>query len=147
MLPPIQYYLDPEASSVGCSFQAPREGDAGFDLYCARPVSIEPGAQSLVETGLYVAIPQGWVGIIKDRSSVALSLARTHAGVIDAGYRGHVKVIISNAGPDPLVFAAGQKFAQMIVVPHLSAAEAVSSIEDLGSSERGEGGFGSTGCS
>lgn len=144
-VPAIQYYLDPEARSCGCSFQAPRDGDAGFDLYCSASASIEPGCQKRIATGLYLAIPSGWVGIVKDRSSMALALARTHAGVIDSAYRGEVEVILSNGGPETLTISAGQKFSQLVVVPHLSAARAVNSPAELGESERGSGGFGSTG--
>lgn len=142
---PLQFYLDPAAKEQGCAFAAPRNGDAGFDLYAAQPVSIPPGSQALVPTGLYIAIPEQWVGVVKDRSSMALKSIRTHAGVIDAGYRGEVKIVLSNAGAEPYQLQAGDKFAQLLLLPCLTLAEEVLSVEELGSTERGAGGFGSTG--
>lgn len=142
---PVQFYLDPAAKEQGCSFAAPRTGDAGFDLYAAQSVLIPVGGQALVPTGLYIAIPDQWVGIVKDRSSMALKSIRTHAGVIDSGYRGEVKIILSNAGLEPYQIQAGDKFAQLLLLPCLTLAEEVSSVEQLGTTERGTGGFGSTG--
>jgi dUTP pyrophosphatase len=141
----LQFYLDPAAKAAGSRFYAPREGDAGYDLFCSARCELEPGEQCLVPTGLRMAIPIGWVGLVRDRSSVALRRLRTHAGVIDASYRGEVKVVMSNDSTDCCVIEPGDKIAQMVVVPHLSGALEVSSSSDLGATDRGEAGFGSTG--
>lgn len=141
----LQFYLDPQAKAKGAKFQAPRLGDAGFDLLASEDLAMAPGAQVLVSTGLKLAIPVGWVGIIKDRSSVSLKRIYTHAGVIDASYRGEVKVVLSNHSTESYHISAGQKFAQMIVVPYLAEAIEVSKAEMLGDTNRGQGGFGSTG--
>jgi dUTP pyrophosphatase len=143
--PPFRYWISEEARGAGASFTSPREGDAGFDLRAAISLSISPGEQTLVPTGLFCAIPVGWVGIIKDRSSVALRGIHTHAGVIDASYRGEVKIVIVNRSGEPFLVEAGTKIAQMVVVPHLGDGVEVSSLEELGQSIRGCGGFGSTG--
>jgi dUTP pyrophosphatase len=138
--PDLQVHL-----SAGADFQAPRSGDAGFDLRALEDAVINPNEQLLVATGVRVAIPQGWVGIVKDRSSMALKQIYTHAGVIDAAYRGEVKIVLSNAGATPYVIEKGAKIAQMVVVPCLTKCVTVENIEDLGETERGAGGFGSTG--
>lgn len=141
----FRYWISEEARGAGASFSSPRKGDAGFDLRAATSLLIAPGEQKLVPTGLFCAIPIGWVGIVKDRSSVALQGIHTHAGVIDASYRGEVKIVMVNRSSEAFLVEAGTKIAQMVVVPHLEDAEQVSSVEELGQSVRGCGGFGSTG--
>lgn len=146
LVPALSFHLDPEARARGASFQAPRPGDAGFDIRAAENLTIAPGTQAAVSTGLRVAIPAGWVGIIKDRSSMASQRLYTHAGVIDAGYRGEVKVLLSNHGTVGYQVQAGAKVAQMVLVPCLTDCVEAAAVADLGSTERGEGGFGSTGA-
>ena len=141
----VTFFLDPAVRERGGSFEAPRIGDAGFDIRAAGSTVIESGSQVLVPTGLWLAIPVGWVGIVKDRSSMALKGIYTHAGVIDASYRGELKVLLSNSTSDAFVIEEGAKIAQLVVVPHCGAAEAVTSKDLLGSTVRAEGGFGSTG--
>ena len=126
------------------NIQTPREGDAGFDLYSAEEVVIPASTQAVIPTGVKVAIPKGYVGIIKDRSSMAIKSIYTHAGVIDSNYRGEIKVVISNAGTTDFTITKGMKFSQMIVIPCITSAVAVS-LEELGTTNRGENGFGSTG--
>lgn len=141
----LQFFLDPEVKEQGVRFEAPRSGDAGFDLRAAESLVIEAGQQVLVSTGLKVAIPGGYVGLIRDRSSMAVKRVYSHAGVIDAGYRGEVKIVLSNHGSEGYQIEQGAKIAQMIVVPCLDGLIEVLAEEKLGSTERGEGGFGSTG--
>ena len=138
--PVLQFHL-----SAGAKLEAPREGDAGFDLRTLEDIVIQPHEQIAVPTGLRVAIPEGWVGIVKDRSSMAKNRIYTHAGVIDAAYRGEVKILLSNDGNEPYTLAKGDKVAQMIVIPCITGCEQVETEEELGATERGEGGFGSTG--
>lgn len=141
----LQFYLTPDAKAAGARFSAPREGDAGYDLFCSARCELKPGEQCLVSTGLHVAIPIGWVGLVRDRSSVSLRRLRTHAGVIDASYRGEVKVVMSNDSSECCIIEPGDKIAQMVVVPHLSGALEVTSSDELGATARGKAGFGSTG--
>ncbi|MEZ4753217.1 MAG: dUTP diphosphatase [Bdellovibrionota bacterium] len=141
----LKFFIEPSAKEVGAFIETPRLGDAGFDLRAAEDSMLEPGEQKLVSTGLHVAIPLGWVGLIRDRSSMALKGIRTHAGVIDASYRGEIKVLLSNASLEKFSISLGDKITQMLIVPCSVVAEEVSSLEALGETSRGSGGFGSTG--
>jgi dUTP pyrophosphatase len=141
----IRYWLDPEVAGDAVALECPRPGDAGFDLKSAGGLTIAGGAQALVSTGLHVAIPVGWVGIVKDRSSVALKGLRTHAGVIDASYRGEIKILMSNAGAAAFTIESGMKVAQLVVVPCLTEGQRVADLLQLGDTSRGANGFGSTG--
>ncbi|MBX7143061.1 MAG: dUTP diphosphatase [Oligoflexia bacterium] len=143
--PQLRFWVSPEARLAGADFLPPRIGDAGFDLRSACNITIPAGGQVLVPTGLHCAIPLGWVGIVKDRSSMASKRLYTHAGVIDASYRGEIKLVLSNAGSADFQVTAGLKIAQMLVLPHLEQAEAATSLEALGDTDRGSSGFGSTG--
>lgn len=145
VLPSLKFFLDPSLKENGIIFEPPREGDAGFDLRSAEAVIIPPGAQVVVNTKLKIAVPVGYVALIRERSSSALRRLYTHAGVIDSSYRGDVKIVLSNGGNEPLEIAPGDKIAQLLVIPCLVHGEAVETLEDLGDSERGAGGFGSTG--
>ena len=124
-----------------------RAADAGLDLHAAERVVIEPGARALVGTGIAVAIPPGCAGLVLPRSGLALRHGVTvlnAPGLIDAGYRGEVKVLLVNH--DPLATATlerGERVAQL-VVQVVSAVELIE-VEELPGSERGVGGFGSTG--
>jgi dUTP pyrophosphatase len=141
----LRFTLSSQARVAGVVFSAPRPGDAGFDIRACVAVAIYPGEQVAVPTGLSIAVPLGFVAIIKDRSSMALKGIYSHAGVIDASYRGEVKVLLSNSGSDPYQINPGDKVAQLVVVQHLSLCEEVESLDELGETERGAGGFGSTG--
>ncbi|HQH26171.1 MAG TPA: dUTP diphosphatase [Oligoflexia bacterium] len=143
----LRYYRNGQAKRAGAVLGVPREMDAGFDLPCVEDVSIPAHGFSLIATGLHLAIPEQWVGLVRDRSSVALRGGAVTAGVIDAAYRGEVKIAMHNLSGETLCFKAGERIAQLIVVPHLpgSASEETGSLEQLGESGRGHGGFGSTG--
>lgn len=143
----LKYTLVPEAKASGLVLKVPRELDAGFDLPSLEDVSISIGKSALLRTGVHLGIPAGWVGLIRDRSSVALRGGVTAAGVIDASYRGEVKILIYNFSGAVLEIKKGERIAQCLVIPHLpgTASAEVESIEDLGETERGVGGFGSTG--
>jgi dUTP pyrophosphatase len=124
-----------------------RPGDAGLDLFSAEDVSLKPGERAAVPTGLAVEIPGGYAGFVHARSGRALreGLALVNApGLIDSGYRGEIKVIVVNLDPADVVHVArGDKIAQLVVQPVVPA-ELVE-VDDLAASERGDGGFGSTG--
>ena len=120
------------------------DSDAGMDLYANQAVTIEPGERALIDTGIALAIPAGHVGLIWDKSGVATKRGlKTLAGVIDAGYRGEVKIALVNTGTETQAFAVGEKVAQMLIQkvtqPELEL------VTELPDTQRGEGGFGSTG--
>ncbi len=118
--------------------------DAGMDLCSTEGVTISPGEYKAVPTGLAMAIPEGYVGLIWDKSGNAIKRGlKVLGGVIDAGYRGEIKVGIINHGTEAHTFDVGDKVAQMLLqeVAHADFEE----VESLDETERGEGGFGSTG--
>ena len=122
-------------------------GDAGLDLYASEPASLAPGARASVGTGIAVEIPEGHAGLVLPRSGWAAKhgIALVNApGLIDAGYRGEVRVLLLNTDRDaPFEVSEGDRIAQLLVVPFASL-EPVEA-DELGVSERGKGGFGSTG--
>jgi dUTP pyrophosphatase len=124
-----------------------RLGDAGLDLHAAEDVSLKPGERAAVRTGISVAIPEGYAGFVQARSGRALreGLALPNApGLIDSGYRGEVTVIVVNLdATEPVYIRRGEKFAQLVV----QKVEKVTlePCDELPGSERGEGGFGSSG--
>ena len=122
-------------------------GDAGLDLLSAADCTIEPGARALVPTGIAVAIPEGFAGFVQPRSGRALkdglSFANT-PGLIEAHYRGEIKVIAVNLDPaTPIRITRGEKIAQLVIqrVERVVLEE----VAELDETVRGEGGFGSTG--
>lgn len=122
-------------------------GDAGLDLHSAQNVTIAPGERVVVGSGLAVAIPEGYVGLVSPRSGTAvrngLSMVNT-PGVVDSGYRGEVRLALINLDrEEPMHVARGDRVAQMVIVPVI--APEVVEADELPSSKRGEGGFGSTG--
>jgi dUTP pyrophosphatase len=121
-------------------------GDAGIDLYAADTTSIAPGARALVPTGVALAIPEGWVGLVHPRSGLAVEHGVTvlnAPGTIDAGYRGEVKVLLVNHGEGAFEVRHGQRVAQLLLV-RVGRAE-VRDVERLDVTVRSDGGFGSTG--
>ena len=124
-----------------------RPGDAGLDLLAAEDAELKPGERASVATGIAVAIPEGFAGFVHPRSGRALKEGLTVAnapGTIDAGYRGEVKVILVNLDPtEPIYVSRGDKIAQL-VIQKVETAE-LAEVEVLPGSERGDGGFGSTG--
>ena len=125
-------------------------GAAGADLRANLPdrrdVVLAPGAQALIPTGLRIEIPEGYEVQIRPRSGLALKHGITlpnAPGTIDSDYRGPVGVILMNAGSEPFTVAHGDRIAQMVVAPVLQARFEL--VAQLGSTARGEGGFGSTG--
>jgi dUTP pyrophosphatase len=123
------------------------EGDAGLDLYACETAHIGPGERWGVGTGVAVEIPDGHAGLILPRSG----LARNHGislvnapGLIDSGYRGELRVLLLNNDPaDIFRVAEGDRIAQLVIIP-VAMAEVVEAPE-LAGTERGEGGFGSSG--
>ena len=120
-----------------------RDGDAAFDLFAADYYSIPPYGQALVSTGLKLAIPHGYAGLIWDKSGLANTGITTMGGVIDSSYRGEVKVIIKNLSEDDFNIIPGRKIAQLIIQA-ISQPE-ISEQKITDQTERQDGGFGSTG--
>lgn len=123
-----------------------REDDAGLDLYAAETLTLAPGARALVPTGIALAIPPGFAGLVLPRSGLALRHGVTilnTPGLIDAGYRGEVKALLINHGQEPVTLNRGDRIAQLVVqrVEHVTLA----AVDALAPSVRGAGGFGSTG--
>lgn len=120
------------------------EGDAGFDLRSAEEKTIKAGSKEVVNTGLKMAIPPGYVGLIWDRSGLAAKKSiHTLAGVIDSSYRGEVGVVLKNLGEEDFHLEKNMRIAQMVIQKH----ETVEFVEsdELDESKRGEKGFGSSG--
>jgi dUTP pyrophosphatase len=118
-------------------------GDAGMDLFAVLDRTLAPGEVFAVPTGIQVAIPAGSVGLIWDKSGISLKGVHRLAGVVDAGYRGEVQVVMINLGKEPFTVKKGMKIAQMLIQP-VTGVRIVES-ETLDDTSRGEGGFGSTG--
>lgn len=120
------------------------KGDAGMDLYSVEDLIVEPGKILTCGTGIIMAIPTGYVGLIWDKSGVAFKGGiKTMGGVIDSSYRGEIKIILTNLSDKAYIINKGDKVAQMLIqkVESLNIEEA----EVLDDTERGEGIFGSTG--
>lgn len=121
--------------------------DAGLDLFAVDAVHLEPGARGVVPTGIAVAIPPGWAGLVVPRSGLARRQGITltnSPGLIDAGYRGEVQILVINHDDDAHTIAVGERIAQLVLVPVLMAQTV--EVETLPDSDgRGAGGFGSSG--
>ncbi len=131
--------LDPEAKLPTRANQH----DAGLDLYAREPYSIAPYGQAAIHTGVRLAIPEGHVGLIWDKSGLARQGIITVGGVIDAGYRGEIVVVIKNLGEDIYHILPGEKIAQLLIQPINLCAVEETKIDDI--TDRGSGGFGSSG--
>jgi dUTP pyrophosphatase len=124
-----------------------RADDAGLDLHAAAAVTLKPGDRALVATGIALALPSGFAGFVLPRSGLALrhgvTLLNT-PGLIDAGYRGEIKVLLVNHGAVTVTLQRGDRVAQLVVqrVEHVTLAP----VAELSDSPRGAGGFGSTGA-
>jgi dUTP pyrophosphatase len=124
------------------------EGSAGMDLHAAvdEPVTIRPGERRLIPTGLAFAIPNGWEGQVRPRSGLAAKHGITvinTPGTIDSDFRGEVGVVLVNHGQESFVVKSGERIAQ-IVFARYDRAELVA-VEELDTTARGAGGYGSTG--
>ena len=123
------------------------DGDAGLDLHALAGCHLEPGERAMVPTGIAIELPAGHAGLVVPRSGLAAKhgISVVNApGLIDAGYRGEVRVLLLNTDPvAAFEVQPGMRIAQLVVTP--VASPAVQEVEDLPASSRGSGGFGSTG--
>jgi dUTP pyrophosphatase len=140
---PVQL-LHPEAHPPERS----RAGDAGYDLRCVEAFTLAPGARALVPTGVAIALPPGIAGLVVPRSGLAIRdgiTALNAPGLIDPNYRGEIRVIVHNAGDQRYEAQAGDRIAQLLLVPFWAPAfVTVEELPDDGG-QRGANGFGSSG--
>jgi dUTP pyrophosphatase len=134
--------LDPELPAPVSAYI----GDAAVDLHCRAEIVLDPGERAAVPTGLAVALPEGYAGIVIPRSGHALREGVgivNSPGLIDSGYRGEIKVILINHGEEAVRFQKRDRIAQLAIVP-VPAVEWVE-VDSLDETERGPSGFGSSG--
>jgi dUTP pyrophosphatase len=151
-LPALRFARVADSPAGSTAIAAPLRASplaAGYDLRAAEDYTLPPGgAATLVRTGIALALPPDSVGIVKSRSSLAARHdVEAGAGVIDADYRGEVRVLLRNFGAAPFAVRAGERIGQLVVFPlyPLASTPREETIEQLGETERGAGGFGSTG--
>ena len=122
-------------------------GDAGADLHAAEAVVLAPGQRALVGTGVSIALPDGYAAFVVPRSGLAAKHGITvvnSPGTVDAGYRGEIKVTLLNTDrSEPFPITVGDRIAQLVIMPVVRAS--FIQVDRLPGSQRGEGGFGSTG--
>lgn len=119
------------------------KADAGYDLFATHDIYVNPHGKVTADTGVHIEIPAGYFGDIRPKSGLLFNHDIFTAGTVDSGYRGAVKVRIINFGNEPYQFRKGEKIAQMVLVPCLTPDLVI--VEELPETERGNGGFGSTG--
>ena len=122
-------------------------GDLAADLFAAEAATLspigEPGATAAVRTGLALELPSSHGALVEDRSGLAVRGITTLAGVIDPGYRGELRVVLTNLTPEPQLIAPGHRIAQLRIVQRIQAA--FEETDTLAEAPRGDAGFGSTG--
>ena len=144
---PVQ--REPDAADLPLPSYA-TAGAAGMDLYAALPAeaprTLQPGERLLVSTGLRIAVPPGYEAQVRPRSGLAHrhGIAMVNSpGTIDSDYRGVVMALLINLGQEPVTLRRGDRIAQLVIAPIARAEWALT--QSIGETERGEGGFGSTG--
>ena len=119
------------------------DGDAGLDIRSAVDTVLKPGMTQPIKTGIKMAIPKGYVGLVWDKSGIAVNSIHTLAGVIDSSYRGEIKIVMKNLGDQDFEIKKNMKIAQVLIQPVVTAnIIETSALEDT---SRGDSGFGSTG--
>ncbi len=125
-----------------------RAGDAGFDLRCVEPFALARGERAVVPTGVAVALPEGVAGLVVPRSGLAarhgLSVVNG-PGLIDPTYRGEIRVVLVNLGQERYEGEAGDRIAQLLLVPFVAPATRVVETLPASADDRGANGFGSSG--
>ena len=124
-------------------FKYTREGDACMDMYSVEDTTIEPNSTEVVSTGIALEIPIGFEGIVRGRSGLASKGIHVHIGTIESSYRGDIGIIITNTTNKSFSINRGDRIAQLVFLPY--ADEEFVEVENLNETERGDGGFGSTG--
>ncbi|MCB9989369.1 MAG: dUTP diphosphatase [Rhodospirillales bacterium] len=149
MTNPIEIELTPHEHAVGLNLPAYATAQsAGMDLTAAleEAIELDTGERALIPTGLSIALPPGYEAQIRPRSGLALKHGITvlnSPGTIDADYRGEIGVILINHGQEPFTIERGMRIAQMVIARHETVKVTV--VKELNETQRGTGGFGSTG--
>ncbi|HLD01042.1 MAG TPA: dUTP diphosphatase [Candidatus Nanoarchaeia archaeon] len=121
-----------------------RDGDAAMDLYANETAIINPQERKIIATGIAMAVPSNYVGLIWDRSGMAANHGiKTMGGVLDPNYRGELKIILHNLSSQPFTVEKGMRIAQMII--HSIEPQQILEVQDLDETNRGEKRFGSSG--
>lgn len=120
------------------------ESDVGFDLRANEEVTIGSMEHKAIKTGICLEIPEGYVGLIRDRAGIITKMGvHTVAGTFDPAYRGEVSIILTNFGDEEVVIEKGMRIAQMIIIPVEKIK--ITEVKELSETKRGKRGFGSTG--
>lgn len=119
------------------------EADAGFDLYAPERVVVRRRDSAVIDTGVHIEIPKGYVGFLKSKSGLNVKYGISGEGVIDSGYTGSIVAKLYNNGEETQIFAPGQKIIQIVFLP-IPEVE-LELTDSFGDSERGDNGFGSSG--
>lgn len=117
--------------------------DAGMDLRSPVDVNILPGCREIIDTGVHVEIPKGCVGLLTSKSGLMAKCGVLNTGTIDAGYTGPLRAVLFNFGDEVLEVRRGMKITQLVILPVMTPAPEI--VTELGTTERGDKGFGSTG--
>lgn len=134
----LKVVLDP-----GAKITRAHKTDAGLDLYARETATISPFGSRVFDTGVHVAIPEGYVGDVKSKSGLMMRENITTDGTVDCGYTGSVRVKLFNHGGEMVQIVEGQKIAQLVIKKIITPEPEV--VDSLEETERGTGGFGSTG--
>ena len=116
--------------------------DAGLDLYSTASLWLHPGKHEVIDTGVHVQIPPGYVGLITSKSGL-MAKGITSRGTIDCGFTGSIKAVLYNHGDEGYLINAGDKITQLVILPCLTPPLEI--VDDLDDTDRGSDGFGSTG--
>lgn len=119
------------------------EKDAGLDLYSPEYAVIHAGEFITIDTGVHIEIPDGYVGMLTSKSGLMRTSGITNRGTIDAGYTGSIGAVLFNHGTEDYQICRGDKITQLVIMPCI--APELELVDELDETERGEGGFGSTG--
>ena len=117
--------------------------DAGLDLYAPEDATVIPRSRKVIDTGVHVEIPAGYVGLLTSKSGLMANHGIVSSGTIDCGFTGAIKAVLFNLSDEIMYIAQGQKITQMVIMPILTPELEV--VDEMAQTERGEGGFGSTG--
>ena len=119
------------------------EADAGLDLRSPVDIKAKKGGAAIIDTGVHVAIPEGYVGMLKSKSGLNVKYSMLSEGVIDAGYTGSIVVKLYNHGDCDMMVERGDKISQLVILPIITPE--IDLVDELEQTERGDNGFGSTG--
>lgn len=117
--------------------------DAGYDLRSPIRAYVPPYSSAIIDTGVHIAIPEGYVGMLKSKSGLNVKYDLTNEGVVDSGFTGSIHVKLYNHGQNAYEVNKGDKISQLVIMPIITPVLEV--VDHLDSTERGDGGFGSTG--